>query len=46
MSDQKRVDSYSRLWNEQPDDLIALCWHCHAKFHDKLPGEAAQKDGE
>ena len=40
MSDQKRVDSYSRLWNEQPDDLIALCRHCH------LPGEAAQKDGE
>jgi hypothetical protein len=28
--------TYENVGNEQPEDLIALCAHCHAKFHDKL----------
>lgn len=47
---QRRLEvhhrTYERLFDELPEDLIVLCRHCHAKFHDKLPGEAAQKDGE
>jgi hypothetical protein len=32
--------TYERRGHERPDDLIVLCAHCHAKFHDKLPREA------
>ena len=29
--------TYERLWGELPEDVIVLCGHCHAKFHDKVP---------
>ena len=29
--------TYKRRGWEYPEDLIVLCSHCHAKFHDKLP---------
>lgn len=28
--------TYENVSNEKPGDLIVLCGHCHAKFHDKL----------
>lgn len=29
-------NDYSRLGNEIPSDLVALCYVCHTTFHDKL----------
>lgn len=29
--------TYERVFNELPEDLIALCEQCHEKFHEKLP---------
>lgn len=26
-------NSYSRLWNERPADLVVLCRSCHQRFH-------------
>lgn len=28
--------TYENIGDERPNDLIALCGYCHAKFHDKL----------
>lgn len=30
-------NNYTNLFDERPEDVIVLCRHCHAKFHDKLP---------
>lgn len=27
--------SYERLGGELDEDLVALCWHCHYKYHEK-----------
>jgi hypothetical protein len=29
--------TYERRGEEEPEDVIALCAHCHGKFHDKIP---------
>lgn len=31
--------TYEHRGEEPPEDLIVLCHHCHAKFHDKLDDE-------
>jgi 5-methylcytosine-specific restriction endonuclease McrA len=33
--------TYERRGHEEDQDVIVLCAHCHAKFHDKLPKEDA-----
>lgn len=33
--------TYERRGSELDEDLIVLCKHCHAKFHDKLPKSEA-----
>ena len=30
-------NNYANIGCELDEDLIALCWKCHAKHHDKLP---------
>lgn len=34
---QVHHNNYDSLFDERPEDLVVLCRHCHAKFHDKLP---------
>ena len=36
--------SYERLGNERDEDLIALCWHCHYKYHEEHGVRRESKD--
>lgn len=36
--------SYERLGNEHDGDLIALCWHCHYRFHEEHGVKRQSKD--
>ena len=38
--------TYERRGAELPKDLIVLCAHCHALFHDKLPDSASGESDE
>ena len=36
-------NNYSNRGEEKDNDLVVLCDHCHAKFHDKLTSEKANE---